>query len=351
MKLLVLHLDKREDADQYRRVLELFKSDYPYYKVAFIETFSSGLKDACAFVLKDESGTPLVLMPFYLRTIDHEGQRYYDITSTYGYSGPLVNKESEEEVLEYFWNQVDQWHSKHKVVSEFIRFNLSNNHLVYSGHLIPTMNNIEGKLLPPELQWANYDRKVRKNVKRALREEVTVKVYHEEVPVEVVNDFYEIYVETMGRTNASSAFYYPRKNMETFIANCSDSCAVAIAYKDEVAISAELVLIGGEKIFSFLGGTKAAYFPVRPNDILKHEVIKWAYEKGFKSFVLGGGYGSDDGIFAYKKAFFPNDVVMFYTGRKIVDADLYNGLVAQSGKDTSTYEIAEGYFPLYRQGN
>ena len=37
----------------------------------------------------------------------------------------------------------------------------------------------------------------------------------------------------------------------------------------------------------------------RANDFLKFEVIKWAKEKGFKNYVLGGGYGTDDGIFQY----------------------------------------------------
>ena len=80
-------------------------------------------------------------------------------------------------------------------------------------------------------------------------------------------------------------------------------------------ISTELVIYGTENAYSYLGGTDRDYFDVRPNDYLKYEIIKWAKAKGLKNFVLGGGYGADDGIFQYKLCLAPHGEYDFYIGR------------------------------------
>ena len=114
------------------------------------------------------------------------------------------------------------------------------------------------------------------------------------------------------------------------------------AVSEEKIISTELVIYGSGNAYSYLGGTDNAYFDVRPNDFLKYEIIKWCRNKGLRNFVLGGGYGTDDGIFEYKKCFAPEGVVDFYIGHRIFDEEKYQYLcdVRKVG-DTQ-------YFPAYR---
>ena len=97
------------------------------------------------------------------------------------------------------------------------------------------------------------------------------------------------------------------------------------------------------------------YFEKRPNDLLKSELIKWARTNEIKYFVLGGGYGSEDGIFRYKKAFFPNDVVDFNTGRWVINNQLYSEILIEA---KAKYEAENGvseefnekdFFPAYRK--
>ena len=109
-------------------------------------------------------------------------------------------------------------------------------------------------------------------------------------------------------------------------------------------VSTELVIYGAENCYSYLGGTDREYFDVRPNDYLKYEIIKWAKEKGLRNFVLGGGYGADDGIFQYKLALAPHGEHEFYIGRKIFDRDAYEALVNLR----ETESLNSRFFPLYR---
>ena len=77
------------------------------------------------------------------------------------------------------------------------------------------------------------------------------------------------------------------------------------------------------------------------------EMVRAAKEKGLKNFVLGGGYGADDGIFQYKTCLAPKGIVDFYIGRKVFDGENYKKLV-----DIRTEEnpgcLESGYFPKYR---
>jgi lipid II:glycine glycyltransferase (peptidoglycan interpeptide bridge formation enzyme) len=112
-------------------------------------------------------------------------------------------------------------------------------------------------------------------------------------------------------------------------------------------ISTELVLYGSENCYSFLGGTNQEYFHFRPNDFLKFEIIKWAKAQGLKRFILGGGYGDDDGIFQYKRSLAPNGVCDFYIGKKVFDEKKYSKLVSIRESEAE-YRANIKYFPVYR---
>ena len=110
------------------------------------------------------------------------------------------------------------------------------------------------------------------------------------------------------------------------------------------------VLRGGEAFFDMVftyenNGVYVVWFmtPESNAEKMAPDFIKWAKEKGLSSFVLGGGYGSDDGIFQYKLAIAPNGVRDFYIGSRIVDQASYDML-----KALRTDPLNEDYFPVYR---
>ena len=93
-------------------------------------------------------------------------------------------------------------------------------------------------------------------------------------------------------------------------------------------------------------------FHLRPNDLLKYEIILWAKSCGKQYFVLGGGAQPGDGMYRYKLSFAPCGSVPFYTGRRIINQALYERLVANKG--LSLGQGAESrseprFFPAYRR--
>ncbi|THD31528.1 GNAT family N-acetyltransferase [uncultured Flavobacterium sp.] len=356
--LNVYRLDSEEKSKDYEGLLSRFEEREPYFSSRYMNIFSGGFENLIYFLFESDETGATILMPGYLKPIVIGGERtsYFDFITPYGYTGPLFSPNISVSDIMEFWKCVDQWYVDNNVVTEFVRFNLLGNEAHYSGNVFPTMLNIKGKILDEENQWRDFDYKVRKNVNKAKREGLTSRIYFREIKDEEILEFHRIYIQTMERTNANASFSYSFEQFKTFITQ-NNNVAICTVYFELTPISSELLLISKDSIFSFLGGTNEEYFYKRPNDFLKIEALNWARNNEKKYYVLGGGYGFEDGIFKYKKSFFPNDVVNYFTGRKIVNNDTYNQLVEKA----NNFRIANGlekletndtsFFPLYNKLN
>lgn len=271
-----------------------------------------------------------------------EDNECFDIITPYGYGGfwtqGKYNDEIENAFVEYCKNE--------SYVSEFVRFHiLSDNYRYYSGDVSSLTQNVVINLeLPLDEILANSEYKIRKNLKRATKSELSIELDHLGTRID---DFLNIYYKTMERNNANEAFYFKKEFFEK-INMMIGNFVYFYVIKDNEVISTELILYDERSCYSFLGGTLEESFQFRPNEFLKFEVIQWAQNKGIESFILGGGYGSNDGIFKYKRSFAPNSVYDFFVGRRIFDSVKYDELLKLRGIDISNDGI-NSYFPAYRR--
>lgn len=341
---------------EYINLISFLNIKDPYSQLDYLEIFSEGLENLVCFSYYNKENNSRVIMLVHRNPIimDKEKTLFYDVNTPYGYSGPILSTNVLESDIIEFWSKVDEWYIENNVVSEFVRFNLSNNHLNYSGEVFQTMLNIKGQIIDKEEQLKLFDRKVRKNVNKAKRENLKSAVYFTDISDDKISEFFNIYIETMVRTAAIKKFHYSLDEFKRFIKLNEQYCAICTVYFNSIPIASELVLISENSIFSFLGGTDEKYFDKRPNDFLKVELINWARSHNLKYYVLGGGYGLEDGIFKYKKCFFPNDVVNYYTGRKIINKNVYNNLLEKINnlrvsKGLNELDIRnDSFFPLYK---
>lgn len=266
---------------------------------------------------------------------------YFDISTPYGYGGFWFEGDGHKDVLDAY----DKYCNQKGFVSEFVRFHLMSGYeRHYRGTVESRSHNVIRDLQPSiEEIHMDFEHKVRKNLKRAAQYELSAEIDSEGTSLDT---FLSIYYGTMKRTDAKEEFFFSKDFFDTI--NTMDGNFVYFTvYYGDVPISTELVIYGKEICYSFLGGTAEEYFNMRPNDFLKNEIVKWSKEKGLKYFVLGGGYGSDDGIFRYKKSFAPNGVKEFFVGHRILCQERYEELLKIR---ISCEGIEEGnkFFPIYR---
>ena len=280
------------------------------------------------------------MLPLILRPLSDLGGTGRDATTPYGYGGAYVWDDVDPSA---FWIEVEAWAAANRVVSLFARLS------IFPDEILPfprptrhALDNVVRDLLPSMDEiFADYEHKVRKNIKKALRSEVTVEI---DPAGKWLDDFHRIYVGTMQRRSASESYYFPKEFFSRLIAACPDETMFFHARHEGRIVSTELVLVGAGTTYSFLGGTDSEAFDVRPNDLLKHEIIRWSRQAGKRWFVLGGGYQPGDGIYQFKRAFAPNSASWpFSVGSMIFDQTEYDRLVSLRSTPADPT-----YFPAYR---
>ena len=204
-----------------------------------------------------------------------------------------------------------------------------------------------------EDQWKSFLPKVRNNYRKALSHYLSFKLFHaQEITEKIIESFHKIYVGTMDRNNAPSTYFFSWSYFKNLIMENLDNFSIAMVYYDKKPISTELIINYKETIFAFLGGTEAEYFKCRPNDFLRVEVIKWAIHNNMKYYVLGGGIKDGDGLYKHKKSLFPKEEdMMFYTGRKVIDQEIYAKLCFKANRhfaDIPEPQLKHHFFPFYR---
>lgn len=279
-----------------------------------------------------------------------DGNTYYDIVTPYGYGGPLAENVADiVKLMEAYKEAFAQYCKTHNIICEFIRFHLFDNVDIREHYYGETLNLLDNVVVNTSGSfddiWNNYDRKVRKNVKKALANNLEIII---ENNLDHLDDFLAIYDSTMDRNNADSYYYFGTGYFENIARLLPDNFMYFHVLKDGKIVSTELVLCSEDYAYSFLGGTYTEYYEYRPNDFLKNEIIKWCNQTGRKKFILGGGYHKDDGIYHYKRCFTPDPDVPFFVGRYVFDQEKYDMAIKLRIQNDPDFNQATGYFPKYR---
>jgi hypothetical protein len=266
---------------------------------------------------------------------------WFDLTTPYGYGGFLYEGEDYSAVNKAY----DDYCKENGFVSEFVRFHLiSGSQSFYNGVTQTPISNIIRSLdMSLDDMFMDFEHKVRKSIKKARRAQLEVEI---DTDGSKLYDFLSIYYGTMDRANAKGNYYFSKEFFKTINKLEDNYVYIHVLYEGKI-ISTELVLYGTENCYSFLGGTNRDYFHLSANNFLKYEIIKWAKEKGLKRFILGGGYGAEDGIFKYKKSFAPNGIYDFYIGKKVFNEKKYNELVEMRNQEKG-FDANTAFFPAYR---
>lgn len=268
-----------------------------------------------------------------------EKEKYFDFATPYGYGGWIIEGNNVENLFEEY----EEWIIKNDIISEFVRF-----HPVIKNHLEsekfyevkPLGEVVCMDISSLDLIWNNISSKNRNVIRKSIKN--GVRIFNGRFP-EIYDKFRNIYNKTMERDNANEYYYFSKAFYQSILSDMEQNAQIFYAEKDEVIISASIILAANGMLNYYLSGSIKEYSNLAATNLLLYKVALWGNANGYKSFYLGGGVGSEeDGLFKFKRAFYKGELSRFYIGKKIYNQEKYDKL-------TNMRENNENeYFPQYR---
>lgn len=294
-----------------------------------------------------QQGDNFVAMPLVIRTIP--GTDWFDITSVYGYCGPIASHESilhGKDLVDYFWTELTAYFTEKRIVSAFSRLHpLINQHPFFDaqGDIVLLNKTVSIDLtLTPEEQRRQYRKSNKSEINQLKRKGFFVIEARDPADIDA---FISIYYETMDRVDAGQYYYFTKEYFHAFLANESFDSKLLLALVDG-EIAAGAIFTYTDKIMQYhLAGTTEKYIRETPMKLILDEARLIGNELGLQFLHLGGGVGGsdDDSLFRFKSGF-SKQLCQFSVWKYVVDQEKYDSLVHVR----KIKNVTSGFFPLYR---
>lgn len=271
-----------------------------------------------------------------------EENKYYDLSSPYGYGGFLIEGDGSLDKLN---DEYTNWCKQNNIISEIVRFHPVINNATRVKEMYDILNlgkTIAMDLSSEDIIWENITSKNRNVIRKAIKNNVIIK---HDCNSETIKRFKEIYEHTMNKDNADDYYYFFDDFYNSIINDLKDNVDIFYAeYNGEIIASSIILKCNGYLTYHF-SGFITKYGTLAATNLLLYEVAKYGANNGYKTFHLGGGVGSkQDNLYKFKKSFYRGEDYQYSIGKKIFDESLYNKLVSMRINE----EKRDNFFPLYR---
>ncbi len=355
MNLDVITLKEHKKWDE---IVSLFSKADVYYQRGYVQAFKvHGDGEPLLFYFYDDSTNNKAINVVMKRDISKdirfagiiEPNTYFDFVTPYGYGGLICECiECNGDFLKTVNVTYVDYCYENNIVSEFVRFhpNIENGpkaEMVYD--IVKLGETVCIDLKDKETIWSNIISKNRNVIRKAQKS--SVKIEHG-MSKRLMQHFIELYNLTMERDNATEYYYFKNEFYDSILNDLKNNATIFYATWQNQIIAASIILFSGDRMHYHLSASNAEFRRLAPTNLLLYEAAIWGFEKGFKTFHLGGGLGSkEDNLYKFKKAFNRNENTQFWIGKKIFNLDIYKELV-EIRKQENDFDENTRFFPKYR---
>lgn len=345
------------EAQRWQEVLDHCDA-YDIYHLPAYHKLAEGQDDVRARLFVFEDDSVLIAMPLLLRKLRGiagiGSTNCCDVTSVYGYPGPVVSRERpSEEAQRRFGRSLQEYFVQEKVVTAFSRLNPLLDQSVrlrcLGGQVVEVGPTVAIDLrLPADAQRQKYRTNHKRDITR-LQQEGVVCIHDEEW--KYLDAFAAIYCDSMRRTGASGEYFYDREYFERLHTVLGDKLHLFVTLRQDQVLAGGLLTTCNAIIQYHLAGTDSRYFDIASSKLIIDTVRLWGNRIGARLFHLGGGVrAQEDSLFHFKAGF--SDIrYQFKAWRAVVDPEVYEEMVRrkQAWNDSRGLQVMdEKYFPAYR---
>jgi hypothetical protein len=290
-----------------------------------------------AFLHLEDAGGGVVF-PLLLRDLPSGEGR--DVVTPYGYGGPVAAAGAAPG--EAFWEAYGRWCGENGVVTSFVRFHplFANQRGANGGVVLERLAGTVGwRLDLPDL-FASMHGTHRTACRKAQRAGVSVSVA--EAPEELTG-FVALYEETMRRVDAGDFYLFPPRYWELLLEGLRGRLVRFDAEEAGEVVASALCFGTPPWLHYHLGATAERGRALGASNLLLYEAARWARERGYERFHLGGGAGGrDDSLLSFKRRFDEGGLLECAVGKAVHDPAAYRELAGRDPADVA------GFFPAYR---
>ncbi len=319
-------------------------TDYDVYHTYEYHQLSKSKGDI-PLLLKFTDNDKHIVFPLIKRPI--ENTKYFDITSAYGYVGPIGNSITTEFDNTSFKNKLECFFKEEKIVSVFSRLNPFINYqetVLNSLGTVTTLGDVVNIDItkPLEVQRQEFSKTTKRYINKC-KNRFDLKFSKSK---EDILKFIELYYENMDRVNAKNDYYFSEAYFFDIVKKLDAHVDVLFAIdKENGAVACAAMMLKTNRVIQYhVSGTHGDYLNLSPIRLVIDAMRIRGKAEGFQFYNLGGGLGSKaDDLFRFK-ASFSKDFKPFKVWKYISNQNVYDELVTRNKKEESKTE----YFPLYR---
>ena len=268
--------------NRWQQILDLFNISDIYYSCEYLV---SALKldpgQAALFYFVDDGGEGEVAYPFIKRELRDEGFFFYDITTPFGYGGPVLNiKGDGYKLAANFLAGFSEYCQLEKIVAEFIRFHPLMNNAEFFKDELELISVYDTYTLP--LQNISPQNNTNKD---GGTEEYTVKKLG---TVKHMFDFLVLYYSTVRLNEDTDSYnFFTNDYFESLVSALGPNLHLFGAYKDDKLIAAYYILAKGDVIYHHLSGRADGQEAPEAENELKRRIAVWGAENDYRFYHLG----------------------------------------------------------------
>ena len=336
------------DADRWQQLLARVEHDF--YHEAPYHAFCQRRGEGIAHLAHYQEGSSVLLWPYLLRRIDGVDDRYNDVTSVYGYPGPLATDASPS-FLRNGWDALTEVWRDQNVVTAFTRLHpLLGNHA-----LLEPVTPAEACGSTVVVDLARPAEEIRRGYGKSLKYRINVArrkgvVVERDDTLRHLPEFVEIYQQTMSRNQASPSYFFDLEYFERLFEAFPRRVHLFTAFHEGSMAAGSVFVETGGIVEYHLSATATEHLHVAPIKLLLDEVRQWAAPRGNRWLHLGGGRGARrDSLFEFK-ASFSKDLRPFFVWKHVLQSEVYEDLCHGRRDALQTGLHDSNYFPAYRAG-
>ena len=312
--------------------------------------------EAFAFLYRE--GDRAFVWPYLLKATEGEPGAY-DVSSVYGYAGPV--SAADPAFVGRAWQQLQEAWRGQGVVSAFTRFNplLGNQDLLRGvrderGRAVDEGVRFHGPTVSIDLrpsldeQFCRYHKNLRNEIRRGRAAGF---VTLDDERWENLDVFVHLYGGAMTRLNSRREYLVDGAWVREFRRTLGEHAHLFVTQWNCKVMAASLAMAYGPFLHCHLIGNSSELLTPSPTKAMLDALRVWGTEHGYESLHLGGGLGGrEDSLYQSKRKFSPA-TRDFYTGSWILNPERYQDLEATHRRRLAEQGIDIGepsYFPSYR---